>query len=68
MRRWFYLLTRTSICSKKRGDPVEEGEPLAEIHAADEAAANEGAAEVLAAYEIADDEPRPRAIVLDTIG
>jgi pyrimidine-nucleoside phosphorylase len=56
------------VCLKKRGDTVEEGEPLAEIHARDEAAVDEGAADVLAAYTLGDEAPRPRAIVLDTIG
>jgi thymidine phosphorylase len=56
------------VCRKKRGDAVEEGEPLAEIHAADERTAAEAAAEVLAAYELGDEPPRPRAIVLDTLG
>jgi len=56
------------VCVKKYGDPVEEGEPLAEIHARDEASAREAAAEVLRAYELGDDPPRQRPIVLDTIG
>jgi pyrimidine-nucleoside phosphorylase len=56
------------VVLKKRGDAVEEGEPLAEIHAQDEASANAVAGEVAAAYEIGDDPPRPRSIVLDTIG
>ena len=37
------------VCLKKRGDAVEAGEPLAEIHARDEATADEAAADVLAA-------------------
>jgi pyrimidine-nucleoside phosphorylase len=56
------------VCRKKRGDAVEEGEPLAEIHAADERSALEAAADVLAAYELGDEPPRARAIVLDTLG
>lgn len=56
------------VCLKKRGDAVEAGEPLAEIHARDEATADEAAGDVLAAYELADEPPRPRSIVLDTIG
>ncbi|MHB8470458.1 MAG: thymidine phosphorylase [Gaiellaceae bacterium] len=56
------------VCVKKRGDHVDEGGPLAEIHAADEAAAAEAAANVLAAYELGDEPPRPLPIVLDTIG
>jgi pyrimidine-nucleoside phosphorylase len=56
------------VCLKKRGDAVAEGEPLAEVHARDEAAADRAAAAVLAAYELADEPPRARPIVLDTIG
>ena len=56
------------VCLKKRGDTVESGKPLAEIHARDEASAREAAADVLAAYTIGDEPPRPRPIVLDTIG
>jgi thymidine phosphorylase len=56
------------VCLKKRGDAVEDGEPLAEIHARDESSAETAAAEVLAAYELGDDPPRRRSIVLDTLG
>jgi pyrimidine-nucleoside phosphorylase len=51
------------LCLKKRGDAVEQGEPLAEIHARDERSAEEAAAEVLAAYAIGD-EPVPAQPVL----
>jgi pyrimidine-nucleoside phosphorylase len=56
------------VCTKKRGDHVEAGEPLAELHARDEATADEAAAAVLAAYELGDEPPRMRGIVLDTLG
>jgi pyrimidine-nucleoside phosphorylase len=56
------------VCLKKRGDTVAEGEPIAELHARDERAANDAATGVLAAYELGDDPPRPRPIVLDTLG
>jgi pyrimidine-nucleoside phosphorylase len=56
------------VCHRKRGDEVAEGEPLAEVHARDEQSAAEAAAEVLAAYELADAPPRARPIVLETIG
>jgi pyrimidine-nucleoside phosphorylase len=56
------------VCRKKVGDAVEEGEPLAEIHAADEQSAVDAAAEVLGAYELGDEPPRPRPIILDTLG
>jgi pyrimidine-nucleoside phosphorylase len=56
------------VCRKKRGDEVVSGEVLAEVHAPDAAAAEAGAAEVLAAYELGDEPPAERGIVLDTIG
>jgi pyrimidine-nucleoside phosphorylase len=56
------------VCRRKRGDEVVAGDVLAEVHARDEAAADVAAAEVLAAYEIGDDPPPARRIVLDTIG
>jgi pyrimidine-nucleoside phosphorylase len=55
------------VCLKKRGDAVEEGQPLAEIHARDEAAAKSVAGAVLDAYELGDEAPHLRPIVLDTI-
>jgi pyrimidine-nucleoside phosphorylase len=56
------------VCLKKRGDSVEEGEPLAEIHARDDASAEQAAAAVLRAYELGDQAPEPTPIVIDTIG
>jgi pyrimidine-nucleoside phosphorylase len=55
------------VCTRKRGDPVERGEPLAEIHARDEASAAEAAESVLAAYELGDEPPEARPVVLDTL-
>jgi pyrimidine-nucleoside phosphorylase len=56
------------VCLKKRADAVDEGEPLAEVHARDEQSADEAAATIAAAYEFGDEPPRARGIVLDTIG
>ena len=56
------------VCLKKRGDAVAEGEPLAELHARGEREAGDAATRVLAAYELGDEPPRPRPIVLDTLG
>ena len=56
------------VCVKKRGDSVAEGEPLAEIHARNEQEAAAAADEVLAAYELSDEPPRMRPIVLETLG
>jgi pyrimidine-nucleoside phosphorylase len=54
------------VCCAKRGDRVERGQPLAEIHASDEAAAEAAEAGILAAYELGD-EPERRPLVLDLI-
>jgi pyrimidine-nucleoside phosphorylase len=55
------------VVLKKRGDAVHDGEAVAEIHARDEASAAEAARDVLAAYELGDDAPAARPIVLETI-
>ncbi|HKT44204.1 MAG TPA: thymidine phosphorylase [Gaiellaceae bacterium] len=55
------------VCRKKRGDVVEEGEALAEIHARDEASAEDAAAAVRDAYELGGDPPPPVPIVLKTL-
>jgi pyrimidine-nucleoside phosphorylase len=55
-------------CLEKRGDTVTAGEPLAEIHAHDESSAEQAADEVLAAYDVGEDAPPARPIVLETIG
>jgi pyrimidine-nucleoside phosphorylase len=55
------------VCLRKRGDRVGPGEPLAEIHASSEAAAEEAARELLAAYTFADEPPRVRPVVLDVL-
>jgi pyrimidine-nucleoside phosphorylase len=55
------------VCHRKRGDEVEEGDLLAEVHARDDASAAAGAEEVLAAYEIGDAPPAARPLVLDVL-
>jgi pyrimidine-nucleoside phosphorylase len=55
------------VCLKKRGDSVRKGEPLAHVHARDEHAAEEAAAAVREAYELADSAPPPRPIVLEVL-
>jgi pyrimidine-nucleoside phosphorylase len=55
------------VCAKKRGDTVERGEVLAEIHARDAESAETAAAAVLAAYELADSAPPPAPIVLEVL-
>ena len=55
------------VCRCKRTDRVEAGAVLAEVHARDDAAAQEAAAEVLAAYELASEAPPERPIVLEVL-
>ena len=55
------------LCLAKRGDPAGEGDEIAEVHARDEQTAERAAAAVLAAYEIGEDAPPERGIVLDVV-
>jgi pyrimidine-nucleoside phosphorylase len=55
------------FCLRKPGDRVAAAEPLAEIHAATEAAADAVASELAAAYAIADEPPHQRHVVLDVL-
>jgi pyrimidine-nucleoside phosphorylase len=55
------------VCLRKRGDRVAAGEPLAEIHAPTEPAADEAARELSAAYVLADEPPPQRPVVLDVL-
>jgi pyrimidine-nucleoside phosphorylase len=55
------------VCLRKRGEAVERGEPLAEIHARDDEAAEAAAEAVLAAYELGPEPPEPRSIVLEVL-
>jgi pyrimidine-nucleoside phosphorylase len=55
------------VCLRKRGEPVAAGEPLAEIHARDEAAAKKAEASLLEAYEIGDGQVVPRPLVLEVL-
>jgi pyrimidine-nucleoside phosphorylase len=56
------------VCSAKRGQTVEEGQVLADVHARDEASAERAVESVLAAYSITDEPPRTHhGIVLDIV-
>jgi pyrimidine-nucleoside phosphorylase len=55
------------VCLRKRGDRVERGEPLAEVHAGDEASAATAAREVAAAYELGDEPVRTRSVLLEVV-
>jgi pyrimidine-nucleoside phosphorylase len=54
-------------CLRKRGDAVEEGAPLAEVHARDERSAATAAGEVAAAYRIEAEAPRARPLLIDVV-
>ncbi|HKC22898.1 MAG TPA: thymidine phosphorylase [Gaiellaceae bacterium] len=56
------------VCFKKRGDAVDAGETIAQVHARDDESAARAADDVLAAYTFADAAPVARPIVLETIG
>jgi pyrimidine-nucleoside phosphorylase len=56
------------VCLKKRGDAVDAGEPIAQVHAQNDTAAAQAADEVLAAYTFADAAPPATPIILETIG
>ena len=55
------------LCFAKRGDSVLAGDDLAEVHARDDDAARRAVAAVLAAYEIGDDAPPEKSILLDVV-
>jgi pyrimidine-nucleoside phosphorylase len=55
------------ICLAKRGDRVEAGELLAEVHARDEETAARAIEEIQAAYRLGDERPAERGIVLDVL-
>ena len=56
------------VLHAKRGDRVEVGQTLAEIHARTDAEAEFGAGEVLAAYELSDVAPEARPVLLEVVG
>jgi pyrimidine-nucleoside phosphorylase len=55
------------VCLAKRGDRVEAGQPLAEVHASDPDSARRGIAEAQACYRLGPEEPESRPIVLDVL-
>jgi thymidine phosphorylase len=55
------------VCFAKRGDTVVRGEPLAQVHARDEATAEQAIAEVLAAYAIGTEPPPERDVLLEVV-
>ena len=55
------------VCLAKRGDRVDAGQPLAEIHARDESSAEGAVAEVLAAYDLGENAGVDQPIVIETL-
>jgi pyrimidine-nucleoside phosphorylase len=55
------------VCRRKRGDAVEAGEVLAEVHARDDASADVAVREVAAAYELGDAAPAAHPVLLEVI-
>ena len=55
------------LCRAKRGDRVDAGDVLAEIHARDEPAAASAATEVAAAYQLGATPPAVRGVILETL-
>jgi pyrimidine-nucleoside phosphorylase len=55
------------VCLRKRGDEVERGEPIAEIHARTDDEAAAAAELVLSAYKLGVEPPEHRSIVLDVL-
>jgi len=55
------------VLRRKRGDEVGAGELLAEVHARDEASAAEAVREVLDAYDVGDEDPPKRSILIDVL-
>jgi pyrimidine-nucleoside phosphorylase len=56
------------VCLAKCGDRVETGQPLADVHARDEASAAAGVAEVAACYTLGPEPPDRHPLVIDVIG
>jgi pyrimidine-nucleoside phosphorylase len=55
------------VCRRKRGDLVEEGAVIAEVHARSKAVANEAVREVATAYELGDEPVHARSTLLEVI-
>ena len=56
------------VLLKKRGERTSKGEPIAEVHARDEASTQEAAERLRAAFELGEEPPEPASVVLDVIG
>jgi thymidine phosphorylase len=56
------------VCHAKRGAEVGKGEVLANVHARTDEQAEEAIREVLAAYDLADEAPAERSVLLEVVG
>lgn len=56
------------VCLRKRSDHVDDGEPLAEVHARDEASATTAVADVAACFSVGAEHVAPSPVVLEVIG
>ena len=55
------------VCRAKRGTRVDTGDELAVVHARTDAQADEAVGSVLAAYELADEPPEERPVLLEVV-
>ncbi|HEX5799597.1 MAG TPA: thymidine phosphorylase [Gaiellaceae bacterium] len=55
------------VCRAKRGAEVAEGDVLAEVHARTEEDAERASADVLAAYDLGEERPPDRPLLLDVV-
>jgi pyrimidine-nucleoside phosphorylase len=55
------------VVHAKRGDRVEEGQPIAEVHARTTDAADEATREVLEAYELGSEPPPERPVLIEVV-
>jgi thymidine phosphorylase len=55
------------LCLKKRGDRVEQGEPLAEVHARSEEAAKRATRALLDAYLVDDEPPASQPLLIEVL-
>jgi pyrimidine-nucleoside phosphorylase len=55
------------VCLRKRGDLVQEGDVLAEVHARDEASAVAAVERVTVAYELGDEPVQVRPVLLEVV-
>jgi pyrimidine-nucleoside phosphorylase len=55
------------VVRAKRGDRVEAGQPIAEVHARTAEAADDATREVLAAYELGNEPPPERPVLIEVV-